>query len=116
MPSRPENRAKHVLVNLRPKEYERVMAYYKNSTCRSMSEFVRTLFLRGPVTVYYRDKAYDEFIEAAIQFRNDLEALFTVGNFSAGEKEGLMQEIKIVKAQLNKIYDHVRQNKQTEIQ
>jgi hypothetical protein len=111
MPSRPENRAKHILVNLRPKEYERAMAYYKNSTCRSMSEFVRTLFLRGPVTVYYRDKAYDEFIETAIQLRNGLEALAASETFSDEEKDELIQKMDKIKEQLNKIYDYVRQNK-----
>jgi len=115
MPSRPENRAKHVLINLRPKEYERAMADYKNSTCRSMSEFMRTLLLRGPVTVYYRDKAYDDFTEAAIQFRNRLDILLTDGSFAGAEKEWLIREIKTANQLLAKIYDHVRQNKETKI-
>jgi hypothetical protein len=107
----PERRSKRIDACLYPKEHEKVMAAYKNSTCRSIAEYVRTVLLKRPITMFYRDKAYDEFTEAAIQFRHRLDALLDSGILPDVEKERVIQEMKTANELLAKIYDHVRQNK-----
>ena len=66
--------------------------------------------MRGPVTIYYRNKSYDDFLDVGIQFRKQLDILLSANLLTESEKEWLFQDIKIVKELMSKLYDHVRQN------
>jgi hypothetical protein len=66
--------------------------------------------MRGPVTTYYRNKSYDEFLEVGIQFRKQLDTLLSADLLIESEKQRLSHDIKIVNDLMSKLYDHVRQN------
>jgi len=53
-------------------EHEKIIKEYRNTTCRSLAEFVRDRLRRKPETVFYRNKSADEFLPIAISLRNEL--------------------------------------------
>lgn len=64
-----------------------------------------------PITVYYRDQTFDEFIEAGIQLRKRLDDILRKGSIPDAESESIAKEIQTIKELLIKIYDHVSQTK-----
>ena len=93
-----------VVVMLSKADFEKFKEGLANSTCRGMSEYGRKLLTGRPVTMFYRDKAFDAFVQEAIALRNYLQLL---GPASAH----FLPLLEQIKTCINKIYDHVRQNK-----
>jgi len=100
-----------IYVSLPPEEYEKVRSYLSKTTCRSLSQYARKRIIGEPVTVYYRDQSYDEFIEVGIQLKKRLDGLLLKNVFTDIDRQDLTREIRIIKELLTKIYDHVRQTK-----
>jgi MobC-like protein len=59
-------------VRLSENEKTELEKLYKKTTCQSLSEYVRDVLLRKPVTVYYRDPIADDFLRQLIQLRDEL--------------------------------------------
>jgi len=51
------------------------MGYWKSTTCRQLSDYARTILLRKPVTVKYRNQSADELLSELIQLKNELHAI-----------------------------------------
>jgi hypothetical protein len=102
---------KRITFNLSQQEYDHIVGSCAKTACRSLSEYCRTFLSGKPITVYYRDQAYDEFIETAIQLRKGLDAVFLHDGIPEIEKEAISNEIQTIKEMLSKIYDHVSQTK-----
>ncbi|MDO6433052.1 hypothetical protein Q4E93_20760 [Flavitalea sp. BT771] len=92
-------------------DLERVKKRLANSTCRNLTELVRKSVLGKPVITFTRSKSFDEFIEEAIALRKEMQTVRQTLPFTP---EGEMRLIAIqaeIKTCINKIFDHVSQNK-----
>lgn len=78
------------------KENEILQQLYRQSTCRSISEYIRRVALRKPVHIRYRNASLDETLEELADMRMNLKAVLqhieeireksgqgTAGNYSA---------------------------------
>ena len=84
-------------VMLTSKELEKVKEQLANSTCRSMSAYLRTVITERPVTLYYRNKSFDDFIAECIALRNEMQVIREIASFSEADKRHLIilqEEIK----------------------
>lgn len=95
-------------------EQERVREIMAKTTCRSFSSYIRKIIFDEPVTVYYRNKSYDDFTEAYVSFKRDLDVILGKGFLTETEKEWLYKEIIIIKETVSKLYDYVRENRTDE--
>jgi hypothetical protein len=66
------NRCRWLTVRLNDEEYKALERYYRNSTCRALSEYARNLLLRKPITLYYRNATGDELLSVLIEYKNSL--------------------------------------------
>jgi hypothetical protein len=92
-------------------DLEKVKKRLTNSTCRTLTELVRKSVLGKPVTTFTRSRSFDEFIEEAIALRKEMQTVRQTLPFTL---EGEMRLIAIqseIKTCINKIFDHVRQDK-----
>jgi hypothetical protein len=78
---------KHLGLKLSMPEYERVIHNKAKTTCRSLSQYARKMILGKPITVYYRNQSYDEFTEAYVSFKRDLDVILEKGLLTEMEKE-----------------------------
>jgi hypothetical protein len=102
------NKSMYILVN--QSEYDQIMKLFSNSTCRSFSKYGRTVLLSEPVTVFYRNKSYDDFVNTIIQFRKKMDAFLSAGVLTESEKEIIFHDFAFIKEQIAKLYDYVRQD------
>lgn len=58
-------------------EFRIVTANFKETTCRSRSDYLRKIILHKPVHVKVRNQSADEFLAVALQLKKELNA---VGN------------------------------------
>ncbi|HWK05535.1 MAG TPA: hypothetical protein VNS58_17970 [Puia sp.] len=96
---------------LTPVERDRLIQDMSVTTCRSFSEYARKKIFGKPVTVYYRDRSYDEFTEAYIEFKRDMDRLLGKDTLSANEKEWLKERVEGISDVVAKLYDHVRETR-----
>jgi len=69
------NRTRIAAVRFTAAEYSMLERRFKVTTCRQMSEYLRSCLLNKPVTVKYRDASLDEFMLEFIRLRKELAAL-----------------------------------------
>jgi len=81
-------------ISVTEKEHQELKDGYANSTCRSISEYVRKRMFSRKITVCYRNRAFDEFIEEAIRLRKALILFSDQGRFDEHEKMNLLQKIE----------------------
>ena len=105
------NKAKGVGIGLRPKDYEQVQKAFANTTCHTLAEYCRKIILGKPIVVIYRDRSFDDFTEACIQLRKDLEVILAKGVFDESEKQWAHREIEMIKEKCIQIYKYVRESK-----
>jgi hypothetical protein len=76
-----EKQAKRfVSVRLTEEEFKEVYRQCENSTCRSLTEYVKKVLTKKPVTVKVRNQSQDELLQTIIGLKNRLDQL-------AGEAE-----------------------------
>src|SRR4051794_32271995 len=70
-----ENRIKLMTLRLTLSEYNQINNKFRATTCRKMSDYMRTVLLAGKVTVLTRNKSVDDFMAEMIYLRNELSAI-----------------------------------------
>jgi len=72
-----EKKVRSILVPLRLNEDEkrRLNILYGKTTCNSLSEYMRSVLLKEPVTILYRNQTADEFLAEMILLKNELNAI-----------------------------------------
>ena len=101
---------KFVGVSISMSQYRRVIQQAGKTTCRNLSEYMRKKIVGEPLTLYYRNQSYDEFTEAYVNFKRDLDAILEKGLLGEPEKQWLQEEIVNIKEIIVKLYDHVSKN------
>ena len=91
-------------------EQEQLKQDASKTTCRSFSAYCRKLLLGKPVRVFFRNQSFDAFIDEAIALRKEMESLRGKA-FTSATMERLIVLQEEIKKCINKIYDHVSQNK-----
>ena len=56
-------------------EYNKLQSAFRGTTCRIFSNYLRTVLLHQPITVYYRNRTADEFATVAIQLKNEMSGI-----------------------------------------
>jgi hypothetical protein len=62
-------------VRLTSEELEEVYQQSKNSTCRSLTEYVKKVLTKKPVTIKVRNQTQDELLTAMVGIKNRLDQL-----------------------------------------
>jgi hypothetical protein len=62
-------------VRFKPAELEQLESYFKSTTCRKLSDYVRRVLLKKPVVVKYRNQSADEFLSEMILLKKELNAI-----------------------------------------
>jgi hypothetical protein len=91
----PKQPKRFVSVRLTEEEFKEVYRQCENSTCRSLTEYVKKVLTKKPVTVKVRNQSQDELLQTMIGLKNRLDQL-------AGEAEErgsaeLLREIAEIK-------------------
>jgi hypothetical protein len=88
--------------------------FLQNSAYRMRTELARRLLLGKPVRVYYRDRAFDQFIEEVIDLRKQLALVMQRQGWSESEKAKMQEIFKELYELHIKLFEYVRKNKQNE--
>lgn len=64
-----------LLTRFKQAEYDRINNRFKKTRFRKLSEYVRSVLLAQPVTVFYRDRSMDELLEEMVNLRQELNAI-----------------------------------------
>lgn len=64
-----------VTIRFKQEEYNKLNASFKKTTKRKLSEYIRSVLLDKPVTVYTRSKSLDDLMTALILLKNELSAI-----------------------------------------
>ena len=72
-----EVRKKMIVVRMNKTEFEQLEKFKKESTERSMSNYLRKVSLKKPVTIKYRNQSADDFLKQMLELKKELNA---VGN------------------------------------
>jgi len=107
-----EKRDNQIIIYLTASEDKAFREAFARSSDSKLSVFGRRLLLGKPVRTYYRDRAFDEFIEVVLGFRRDISLILERQEWNEGEKASLRNRIQEMHELHIKIYDHVQQNNQ----
>jgi hypothetical protein len=69
------NRNKWLHLRLSEAEYKKIQNGFSKSTKRKISDYVRSILLNKPITVYTRSKSLDDFISEMILLRSELNSI-----------------------------------------
>ena len=96
-------------IRLNEDEENKLNKFYSQTSCNSLSEYARDLLLKKPVTIFYRNKSADEFLEEMILLKKELNAIGNNFNQAVHKLHTLdnIQEIKswaIINEESKKIF------------
>ena len=69
------NRNKWIHLRITSAEYKKIHTGFSQSTKRKISEYMRSILLDKPITVYTRNRSFDDFVNEMILLRNELKAI-----------------------------------------
>jgi len=93
---KPEKQVKRfVSVRLTEEEFQEVYRQCGNSTCRSLTEYVKKVLTKKPVTVKARNQSQDELLLAMVGIKNRLDQL--AGQAEASNAVDVLREISEIK-------------------
>ena len=96
-----EKQAKRfVSVRLTEEEFKEVYRQCENSTCRSLTEYVKKALTKKPVTVKVRNQSQDELLQTMIGLKNRLDQLAAQAE---GSGVSVLLEIREIKSLTAKI-------------
>ena len=96
-------RFENLKICMTKEEYQKVKDAYAATTCRSLSEYLRKLIFRKRITVSYRNRAFDEFIEVGIRLKKALVLFCEQGGSDEQERMRLVRDVEDIKLILIKI-------------
>lgn len=85
------NRTRIAAVRFTAAEYAALERRFKTTTCRQMSEYLRSCLLNKPIIVKHRDASLDEFMLEFIRLRKELAAIGNNFNQSVRKLHTLQQ-------------------------
>ena|ERR1700748_3395118 len=96
-----EKRSKRFLsIRLSPEELDEIYRHQQQSTCRSLTGYVKKVLTGKPVTVKVRDQSRDEILQQLVDIKKQLDTLAERHDRYADD---LLNEIKEVKSYIRQI-------------
>ena len=95
MSEQKNSRSKWIHLRLTEAEYKKINAGFTKSTKRKLSEYVRSVLLEKPITVYTRNQSFDDFVAEMILLRNELKAIGNNFNQSVKKLHTMSHENEI---------------------
>jgi hypothetical protein len=96
-----EKQAKRfVSVRLTEEDFNEVYRQCKNSTCRSLTEYVKKVLTKKPVTVKVRNQSQDELLQTMVGIKNRLDQLAARAE---GSGVSTLIELREIKSLIGKI-------------
>lgn len=128
-----EIRGKWVTVRLNETEKTRLDKLYKKTTCNSLGEYIRSVLLKEPVIVRFRNQSTDDFLEEILLLRKELNAignnfnqlvhkLYTLDSIpeiktwailNESSKKRFMKKVAEIGEKMSKIYEKLAQESPT---
>jgi len=68
-------RNRWVTLRMNDEEYALMEKYFKTTTCREVSDYVRRLVLNKPVNIKYRNASIDDFLTDMTTLKRELNAI-----------------------------------------
>jgi hypothetical protein len=68
-------RVRWLTVRLSKEEEDALLKLFRKTTCRSLSEYGRTVLLKEPVIVLHRNASADDFLEEMVGLKRELNAI-----------------------------------------
>jgi len=98
----PKQPKRFVSVRLTEEEFKEVYRQCENSTCRSLTEYVKKVLTKKPVTVKVRNQSQDELLQTMIGIKNRLDQIVVEAE-ERGSAELLREiaEIKLLTRQIS---------------
>jgi hypothetical protein len=117
------NRTQRITLRLKPEEFIQIQGKFKTTTCRKLSEYVRTVLLNQQHKLTPRNQQLDDFMQELIRLRADLHGisnnfnqvvkkLHTLNQIAefriwlmawTSNQKGLDDSIKEIKSSINKM-------------
>jgi hypothetical protein len=66
---------KWIHLRVTEEEHTKLRDAFQATTCRIFSDYLRTVLLHQPITVYYRSRTADDFVSVAIQLKNEMNCI-----------------------------------------
>ena len=102
-----EVRKKMVVVRMNTSEFEQLEKNQKQTTERDISSYLRSISLKQPVTVKYRNQSADDFLKQMLELKKELNGIGN--NFNqAVHKLHLLDKIPEFRVWINQ-YDSLHQ-------
>jgi hypothetical protein len=90
---------------LKAEEMEALKQARSQTTCRSMTEYIRRILFGKKITTYYRNRSFDDFIEEGISLRKELQTIRESLPFTKEGEDRIIRLIGELKLIMNKIVD-----------
>lgn len=88
-------------IRLSTEEFDEVYQHLQQSTCRSLTEYVKKVLTQKPVTVKVRDQTREDVLQQLIMIKSRLEALLE--KTQRLDTPSLQQEITEIKSYIREI-------------
>jgi hypothetical protein len=69
------NYKRSISVRFAEADFDNIMRSFRRTTKRNLSDYVRSVLLGKPITVYTRDQSIDDMLALFISLRNELSAI-----------------------------------------
>ena len=90
-------------IRLSTEEFDEVYQHLQQSTCRSLTEYVKKVLTQKPVTVKVRDQTREDVLQQLILIKSRLEALLE--KVVPHDMPSLQHEITEIKSSIRQIAD-----------
>jgi hypothetical protein len=88
-------------IRLSTEEYAEVYQHLQQSTCRSLTEYVKKVLTSKPVTVKVRDQSREEILQQLTLIKSRLETI--VDKSAPADAEHLLREVADIKSYIRQI-------------
>ena len=88
-------------IRLSADEYAEVYQHLQQSTCRSLTEYVKKVLTNKPVTVKVRDQSREDILQQLTLIKSRLETL--VDKTAPADSEQLLREVAEIKSSIRQI-------------
>jgi predicted nucleic acid-binding OB-fold protein len=68
-------RSRWLTIRLNEDEEKILTRYYKRTTSNSLSEYARSVLLKEPINIIYRNQSADDFLAEMLLLKNELNAI-----------------------------------------
>lgn len=91
MKGKNSNRTRIVGLRFTPDEYAKIEKKWKASTCRKLSEYIRSNLFNKPIVTLYRNQSLDDFMLEIIRLKKELNSIGTNFNQTVKKLHSLNQ-------------------------